>query len=222
MFVKECLSPGWVAPLFAYTDADGWRPGIGDPTVMGWVTVAAYLLGGFLCVRAALAISPGGLFRNREGKLWLLLGIALFLLGVNKQLDLQTWFTLTAKKMAQAQGWYEQRRIVHAAFVLGIAVAGLLAVWWVWRQRQLFLSAPAATWLALAGFVFLGCFILVRAASFHHVDAFLKAGPGAVRMNWVLELGGILMLGWGAMKRASAEKPRDRALAPAHSRGALI
>ena len=39
--------------LLAETVADGWRPGIGDPTALGWITVAAYLLGAVACGRAA-------------------------------------------------------------------------------------------------------------------------------------------------------------------------
>lgn len=195
----------WAVPLLGFTDGDVWRPGIGDPTVMGWVTVAGYLLGAVLCTRASAKVSRGAPWQNREGRLWLFLALALGFLGINKQLDLQTWFTLTAKQIAIAQGWYEQRRVVQVLFVLGMAVAGVLFLGWFWKHRREFRNTPAATWLALAGFTFLGCFVIIRAASFHHVDAFLKAGPGAVRMNWVLELGGIIMLAWGAVKRAHEE-----------------
>ena len=31
---------------------DRWRPGIGDPTVLGWATVVAYALSFVLCVVA--------------------------------------------------------------------------------------------------------------------------------------------------------------------------
>src|SRR4051812_24787616 len=39
---------------------------------------------------------------------------------------------------------------------------------------------------------FLVTFVLVRAASFHHIDALL--GYGRVRLNWVLELSGIILV----------------------------
>ena len=215
------LNTWGVAPLLAYTEGEVWRPGIGDPTVMGWVTVVFYFLGALVCARVSFLVSDGEGLRKREGRVWLLLALALGFLGVNKQLDLQTWLTLTAKQMALAQGWYEGRRLVQIAFVLGVGAAGLWVLRWFWRNRSEFRHTPGAMWLALAGFVFLGCFILIRAASFHHVDAFLKWGPGSLRMNWVLEIGGIIMLTCGALKRGGAVRssgvwgaPLRRASAP--------
>ena len=35
-------------------NADGrWVPGIGDPSLMGWLTVVAYFVTAFLCYRAS-------------------------------------------------------------------------------------------------------------------------------------------------------------------------
>ena len=34
-----------------------WKPGIGDPNVMGWITLAAYVVAGALCIRAAAKTS---------------------------------------------------------------------------------------------------------------------------------------------------------------------
>src|SRR5687768_5262697 len=93
--------------LFAYTEANQWHPGIGDPTFMGWVTVAMYFLAALLCARAAFALPPRSL-KSQERVFWFFLCVVLLFLGVNKQLDLQTWLTLTGKRVAIAQGWYEQ------------------------------------------------------------------------------------------------------------------
>jgi hypothetical protein len=41
------------------------------------------------------------------------------------------------------------------------------------------------------GVAFLVCFVLIRAASFHHVDEFLGWRGFSIPMNEVLELGGI-------------------------------
>ena len=35
--------------FLAFTEADHWRPGIGDPTFMGWLTVVAYFTAVPLC-----------------------------------------------------------------------------------------------------------------------------------------------------------------------------
>ena len=38
--------------ILAFTEADRWRPGIGDPTFMGWLTVVAYFTASLLCCMA--------------------------------------------------------------------------------------------------------------------------------------------------------------------------
>lgn len=182
-----------ITPLFAFTDGDRWRPGIGDPTVMGWLTVFAYFTAAFLCWRAATK----GMHARKVRWFWTALAGLLIFLGINKQLDLQTAFTFIAKDFAKATGWYENRRIVQGIFVIMIALGGMAtsaALFWFYRRELKIL------WPALAGLAFLGSFVVIRAASFHHVDQFLNAGPGGFRMNWVLELGGIAAIAWPAWR----------------------
>jgi hypothetical protein len=192
---------GRLTPLFAFTDGDRWRPGIGDPTFIGWLTVFAYFGAAYLCWRAA----GNGLYGRKVRWFWNGLTILLILLGINKQLDFQTEVTFMGRDFAKATGWYEDRRIVQIIFILLIAFGGMLAtaaLFWIYRfeLRRL--------WPALAGVGFLMVFIVVRAASFHHVDQFLHAGPGGFRMNWLLELGGIASIAWPAWKawKQSAHK----------------
>lgn len=190
-----------VAPLFAYTDGDRWRPGIGDPTVMGWVTVFGYFATAFLCWRAGRT----GLQPPKVMWFWTGLAALLVFLGINKQLDLQTAFTFMAKDFAKATGWYENRRIVQGIFVVIIALGGFVAsagLFWMYRHHL------SRLWPALAGLAFLGCFVVIRAASFHHIDQFLKSGLGGIRMNWILELGGIAAIAWPAW-RASKVRPSE-------------
>jgi hypothetical protein len=44
-------------------------------------------------------------------------------------------------------------------------------------------------------------FIAIRAASFHHFDRFIGHEVGGVRMNWILELGGISLIAANAAWR---------------------
>ncbi|MEW4569755.1 hypothetical protein AB1L88_17975 [Tautonia sp. JC769] len=190
----------------------GWSPRIGDPSIMGWLTVVAYFLAAIACGFAARAerrkdlgvrvvhpvfwkldpvrLSPptGARSPRRRALFWWILVLALVLLGVNKQLDLQSLLTAVGRRLAQEQGWYQERQAVQRAFIAGVAIAGagglaLLAVLF----RSVLLRRP----LAAIGLVFLYTFVLIRAASFHHVDAFLKDDFLGIRMNWLLELGGI-------------------------------
>ena len=110
------------------------------------------------------------------------------LLGVNKQLDLQTWLTEVGRDLALEYGWYAHRRVVQALFIAVMMVAGLgISVWLAQRLKDLDVYARRAAY----GLVVLGVFVLVRAASFHHVDMLLGFSWNNIAVNAVLELGGI-------------------------------
>src|SRR5687767_13017214 len=183
-----------VSVLLAFTDGDVWRLGIGDPTIMGWLTVVAYFAVTMVCLREAVharrvkAPAEKVLF-------WGTLTALLVFLGFNKQLDLQTLLTLTGRRIAIAQGWYEYRRFVQVIFVGIIAAAGLFSVW---IMNRLVLKYPYLR-LALVGFVALLVFVIVCVASFHHIDRLINARLAGVRMNWVLELGAIALVSIGAI-----------------------
>ena len=55
-------------------------------------------------------------------------------------------------------------------------------------------------WPMVAGTVFLICFVAIRAASFHHIDRFIGIRLAGMRMNWILELGGIGLVAYGAVR----------------------
>jgi hypothetical protein len=181
--------------LLAFTANDRWQPGIGDPTFMGWFTVAAYLIAAGLCLAAARVSQRVGFLSER--RFWWGLTVFLLLLAINKQLDLQTWFTLAGKHLAQQTGWYADRRIAQAIFILLIAVTGVALVLLLWLLAR---KTVRQYRLALFGTVFLGCFILIRAASFHHVDEMLGWQVGWLRMNHLLECGGIFLIALAGFK----------------------
>jgi hypothetical protein len=190
--------------MFAFTDNDHWVAGIGDPTVAGWVTVAAYFCAALLCWRAARATrvtSAGATEQTRASWFWTAFATVLVLLGFNKQLDLQTWLTLFAKHLAVEEGWYFQRRLLQAAFIGAVAVAGATGLL---GMRFLAGRTTGPSRLALAGGIFLGCFILIRASSFHHVDRMLGVNFGGLKVNWILELGSIACIGVAAALAARA------------------
>ena len=167
-----------------------WSPTIGDPGVMGWVTVAAYLAAALLALQVCFGLA------GRQRVFWLGLSIILLALAVNKQLDLQTALTEAGRCLARAQGWYDNRRTVQVDFILFIMAASVvMAVSFFWIMRR----SIGDTWLALTGLAFLLAFIPVRAAGFHHFDRLIGYQIGAVRMNWIMELGGIAMISANAL-----------------------
>jgi hypothetical protein len=185
-----------------------WSPGIGDPSPMGWVTVGLYFAAAWLCFLAARrsrALAPQASLGRREPRLWALLAVVLLALGFNKQLDLQSAFTELMRILARAQGWYETRRQYQYAFIGVVAVlasfagAALIAV--TWRLDR-------ALKLAAFGLVFVLAFVAVRAMSFHHLDALIGTRVLQVRVNWILEIGGIVVVILACILRLT--RPRDR------------
>lgn len=173
-----------------------WRPGIGDPSAMGWATVALYFAAAML---AAVVVARSGRFpaqtRRAERLFWIGLCALLFALGVNKQLDLQSALTAVGRCMSQLGGWYAERRQAQALFIaalLGVGLTGatILAIM---LRNTLARQAPA-----LAGVALLASFVMVRAVGFHHVDALLSVRVAGWRMNWVFEMGGIALVSLGA------------------------
>lgn len=175
--------------LLAETTENFWRPGIGDPTFMGWFTVVAYLMAAVLCWRAHRAATglPGPELKT-AARFWMLLTILFAVLAVNKQLDLQSLFTAIGRWAARRGGWYDERHRVQMIFVAALAVAGLVAIaWLLWLTRR----GWRRYGLAVAGATFIVFFVVIRAASFHHVDVMLSWNVLGFYMNWALELGGI-------------------------------
>jgi hypothetical protein len=198
-----------------------WSPGIGDPNVMGWITVVGYLLAAYLCfaVHRSWLTSAGPTTKGRTpipialallgqrrrlaalpeavrmSALWKGLAVGLLLLGINKQLDLQTALTEFGRIVAHQQGWYERRQRVQIDFIIGVVLVG---IWLVCSVLLLAGRNLPRLGLALAGIVFLCCFVAIRASSFHHVDLLLGFRFAGLKMNWIMELGGIALVGLGA------------------------
>ena len=86
-----------------------WRPGIGDPTLTGWLTTIAYFAAALLCLRSAFTkpanTAPIDITKHRI--FWVLLCGAMLLLGINKQMDFQMWFWLTGRNIIMDMGWSE-------------------------------------------------------------------------------------------------------------------
>ena len=172
-----------------------WSPRIGDPNLMAWITVAAYAAAALASLAMARAGSDHRPART-ERAFWLLWGIFLAFLAVNKQLDLQSLMTSVGRCAARLQGWYEIRRTVQAEVILGLVVfgaaAGLVTLW-------LLRGTLRRTLPALLGLVWITTFVLVRAVGFHHVDRLIGWQVGGMRLNWAFELGGIALFIMGVV-----------------------
>ena len=195
----------WPCVWLVQTPDGGWRPAIGDPTAMGWFTVVAYFAAALLCFRAWRRASRVHPDRRGIAVGWGALCVAMALLGVNKELDLQSLMTVVARRWAMDQGWYEQRRMVQMWFIAGlttVAAVGTASTAFLMRRYLREFG------LALIGGAFICLFVVVRATSFHRFDHFLGFPLLGLRANWVLELGGIACVALGAWRSDAARKRR--------------
>jgi len=171
---------------------------IGDPSFMGWFTVAAYFIAAVISFK--LYLSSDQLFSNvvvkKQKTFWLLVTLIMLFLGVNKQLDLQSLLTAIGKYYAHRDGWYEDRRLIQVAGIIGIISTLLIGVSVFSYKMRAILKTNR---LAIVGLCFLLLFVAIRATSFHHMDIVINTTVFGVRMNWVLELFGIFLVAISAV-----------------------
>ena len=164
---------------------------INDPTGLAWFVVVSYFAGAAVAFVAGRSAAAG-----RDARFWYAAAILLVLLGLNKELDLQSLLTDSARSLTHATGWYEQRRLLQALFLvaLGLAALGMVAMLARWLRRS-----PRPVKIAATGIVLLLAFILIRAASFHHLDQWVTVEIGVLRSGWWLELAGIAVIALSAV-----------------------
>jgi hypothetical protein len=180
-----------------------WTPGLGDNHPMGWLTVAVYLAASWMSARAALGQTAPTPADRRERLFWWIAAVVLLILGVNKQLDLQSAITAIGRCHAQLAGWYENRRAVQQAFIILVAASGMILLGGL---VVLLRGILGRVWLALLGLVFVCLFVVIRAASFHHMDVLIGSTVAGLRLNWVLELPGpliVLVVAWRRKRTTS-------------------
>lgn len=173
---------------------DEWIKSVVAADTADWVTVACYLSTAVLAARAGDVARDT--HRNTEKRFWLSLTLLMVLLGINELLDLQSLLTVLGRDYARANGWYGQHRQYQYVFVIALAVlaviAGIVAMLLTCRMAR-------SVQLALVGLVFIGLFVLLRAASFHHLDDLLGRGPQTFNFGSLQELFGIFVIAVAAL-----------------------
>ena len=168
-----------------------------DPSGFAWFIVAAYFAGAL----AAFAASRSG----NEARFWLGVSLLLVLLGFNKELDLQSLLTEAGRNLTQAIGIYEQRRLLQGLFLLLLAGAAAFAIF---RLARILRRSSAPARMAAVGIAILFAFILLRAASFHHIDDWVTVDIRGLRSGWWLELAGIVVIALSALAYRAESKRR--------------
>jgi len=181
-----------------------WQPTPGDPTLVGWLTTFLYGAACVLSFRAAFITSRQSA-SNCGRRQWLLFGIVLFVLGLNKQLDLHRLAFQIARQFAITQGWYENRRPWQwTAFGVICVLVLIVSLTWLVRARDFSRNHPGA----IAGMGLVLIYALLRLASFEHLEKLLGEGVGDWRLMPVLELLGLVLIGIAAAKPTGPKSTR--------------
>ncbi len=181
---------------------------------MGWVVTLGYFYTAMLIIymlRKLRRISPDR--RKIYVQFWVIVLVVYVLLGLNKQLDLQTFVTSTGRCMARVEGWYAERRSFQlTAILVGLAVGStaLFAFYYYFR------SILSRSFLAFTGLSLSATFVTLRAISFHHIDHMFSTNVASVKLHALLELIAILLVATNAIRMAhsrSSRIPREVSIA---------
>ncbi|MCX7726256.1 MAG: hypothetical protein N2053_05355 [Chitinispirillaceae bacterium] len=165
-----------------------WQPRIGDPTLMGWVTVFSYYATALICILCSL-------FRNSDDKdnnhkIWLFLGLFIGFLGLVKQYNLLSAITEIGRILARRGGWINYRRTVQVVFLLSLFPFMVIGVV---KTTKKIIKKRASITLKIALFftLYLSFFVFLRAISFHPWEEILGFFLFGIKINWLGELIGI-------------------------------
>ena len=195
-----------LSSLFATVRDGQWYWGLGDPDAGAVVVTGLYLLTSIVCLLAARPLNrlPSQTLRRfdpkSEATFWLVLAFMLLLLGINKQADLQSLITLNGRDLFKYFGLYSVRHTFQIVFIALVATVAMLSVLFcLWSVRRW-------TWpshLAALGLGIQAAFIVIRAASFHHVDFLLGQRIADLKINLIVESIGLVWMLLAAVGRLS-------------------
>ena len=181
-----------------------WYWGLGDPDAGAVAVTGLYLLTSITCLIVARQLGQlhpqvsRRVHWKSESTFWLVLAIILLLLGINKQADLQSLITLYGRDAFKQFGLYAVRHSFQIVFIALVALAAVLCVLFcMWAVRRW-------TWpsqLASVGLGIQAAFVVIRAASFHHVDRLLGLRMADLKINLIMESIGLVVLLLAAVGR---------------------
>jgi hypothetical protein len=174
-----------------------WHLEIGDPSLLGWLTVAAYALTVITAFAAARRAGRAPGLAGGSRAIWLAVAALMTFLCLNKQLDLQSLLTDIGRILSSKQGWYEQRREFQKWFVLGVLAASLLGSLFLLIRFRAFWKNHL---LLSSGLLFLLSFIVFRAVSIHHFDTLIGKRFENPENTGFIEFAGIALIWLAAIR----------------------
>lgn len=175
-------------------DMARWFGLAGDPTIIAWIVTVVYAIAGWTSHTAAVQAKRQR--RSRANLLfWRAMLIAMILLGLNKQLDLQSLMLDCGRTLSREGGWFAYRRVAERSFAAVVAASlVLLLTLTILRMR----SPRLDMIISISGIAALVCFILLRTGSILHVPGLDRTTTGSFQS--MLELCGVVAVAFGGYR----------------------
>ena len=161
-----------------------------DQSIVGYLITAGYLLSSLLLF-CSLFYKPDrydSMGSKHSTPLWLASATLALLLGINKQLDLQTYLTQWGRDLFRNWGIYTGRRTAQLyASVLMISLIVAAAVYAIVFVRRVGWGLR----VTILGLAICLAYVVLRLISIHHVDHWFRVDIGGWKMSWVVELTGV-------------------------------
>ena len=171
---------------------DRWMEIWGDPLLSGTIFMTSYGVTALLILYAAREAT------SRERWYWRICG-ALFLFQLlNTNLDLHALIETTGRCLANAQGWYENRREIQFLFVMGVAF--LIALILIVVLVVFFRSILENILLTLGVSIALG-FTIIKGINYHDLEQYYGIRVGPFHIADFIEFSGIVLANFAALIR---------------------
>lgn len=175
-----------------------WR-NYSDPYAASWVIVGLYGLAALLCMLCVLrrrrSVEPVKVWRY--GLFWMVVGLGVIGLGLNKQLDLHVRLMDNARPWLDDLGWYDTRKVWLPYVVFGIALFGLALLG---AALLILRGLWSRVWLVVLGAGVLCLFVFQRGFSIWVTKLpFETTVLPRVQINHVIEIAGIALIIGGAL-----------------------
>ena len=171
--------------VLQFCAALSWAPGLHKYDMFRAALTVGY---------ATTAVLAGLRWRQSRAWIWAFVALYMVLLALNRQLDLQTFVTQTARCIARNAGWYRQRRGPQAELtyaVLGLMAAGFAATLILTRRFRILMT----------GLVLVTADLCLRMLSFHATDRLLQAPVFSLPLHGYIEAFGLGLTIYAAVRQ---------------------